>query len=188
MSKVLNVLPKNVPDNYFDYAAGYYETCLKLIDTLLDEKRYSELSRLSEAFRTESIRLEEEYYIYPIVFLFRQYIELIIKALYLHFDIANDKNYYNAKKELFQNHKISELWPGIIKILKEKESEEDDGLLIEILDAIVKKVISLDDNSTFFRFPTDKTLNPYFKENKEYDINEIRNDLTEFDNLIHEYL
>ena len=90
MNKILKVKRKDLINSYYTYAAGYYESGIDLIDILLNEKRYCELPN---SFRIEAIKLEEENRIYPIMFLFRQYIELMIKALYLQFEIKTDKDY-----------------------------------------------------------------------------------------------
>ena len=170
-------------DSFYKYAMGYYDSGLTLINILLDENRYSELSMLNDDFRKESIKLEEECNIYPIMFLFRQYLELMIKALYKEFDIKIPKNEFNT-------HKLSSLWPKLREKLLERESEHEEELygITEILTDIVNKFSKIDDESYCFRYPISKKGNPYFKKDKTYNLYEIRSDITEFDTLIHEFL
>ena len=188
MSKIINISHNGNEEILFTYAAGYYDSGMILADVLLDENRYSQLSILMDEFRIESIRLEEEYNIYPVMFLFRQYLELIIKAMYIFFDIDNS-DYYNCSKKLLQNHKISDIWPGLKKkLIEEEESygEDDEYNMTEILDEIVKKFISIDNDSYCFRYPIDKNNSLYFKNDEKYDLEVIRSDIRLFDELLHE--
>ncbi len=171
-------------DSFYKYAAGYYDCGMTLIDNLLDSDRYRELSRLHEEFRKESIKLEEECNIYPVMFLFRQYMELIIKALYVEFEIVDPHT-------TFHIHKISELWPPLKKKLFELANEYEGEHLdetIEILDDIIKKFAIIDDDSYCFRYPVNTSGNPYFKDDKTYNLYEIKYDIREFNELIHEFL
>ena len=190
MSKIINISHKGNKEILFTYAAGYYDSGMILADVLLDGTRYSQLSILMDEFRIESIRLEEEYNIYPVMFLFRQYLELIIKAMYIYFDIDNS-DYYNCSKKLLQNHKISDIWPGRKKKLTEEEENYDEGdeyNITEILYEIVKKFISIDNDSYCFRYPIDKNNDLYFKNDKKYDLEEIRSNIRLFDELLHEFM
>lgn len=182
LNKPVKISYENEKDSLYKYAAGYYECGMTLINTLLDENRYQELSELSEAFRQENIKLEEESNIYPIMFLFRQYIELIIKALHLEFEITESKN-------IFATHKISEIWPGLKEklLVQENDNDELEGIT-EILDEIIKKFSNIDDNSFCFRYPINQEKKPYFKNDKTYNLYEIRSDINEFDTLIHEFI
>ena len=170
-------------DSFYKYAMGYYDSGLKLIDILLDDNRYKELSRWNDEFRKESIKLEEECNIYPVMFLFRQYLELMIKALYKEFDILIPKKDFNT-------HKLSYLWPKLKEKLQEIERENEEQLYgtTEILTDIVNNFSKIDDESYCFRYPISKKGNPYFKKDKTYDLYKIRSDITEFDTLIHEFL
>lgn len=177
-----NIMVTYDNESFYKYASGYYECGLTLINNLLNDNRYEELSKLNEDFRKESIKLEEECNIYPVMFLFRQYLELMIKALYLEFEIAE-------QKEIFHNHKISDLWPPLKnKLLElEKDNEELDGIT-ERLDEIANKFSIIDDKSYCFRYPVNTKGSPYFKDDRTYDLYEIRRDIIEFDTLIHEFL
>ena len=123
------------------------------------------------------------------MFLFRQYLELIIKALYLYFEISDNDNYYNNRKRLFENHRISEIWPGLMKkLLLEEQKCTDLSGITKILDEIVQRFVSIDDNSYCFRYPFDIKNNFYFKNDKYYNLKRIKSDITLFDDLIHEFV
>ncbi len=190
MTKMIHISHNGNKEILFTYAAGYYNSGMILADVLLDDNRYSQLSSLMEGFRIESIKLEEEYNIYPVMFLFRHYLELIIKAMYVYFDI-NNKKYYDMKVNLLSNHRLSEIWPGLKQKLMEEESDyygEDSYYFVETLDGIVKKFILIDNDSYRFRYPIDKNNDLYFKRDKEYNLEKIRNDIREFDEIIHEFM
>ena len=169
-------------DSFYKYAAGYLDAGLILINNLLDMNRYSELSNLDDNFRIESIRLEEESHIYPAMFLFRQYLELMIKALYLEFEL-------DGLEKALSNHKLSEIWYTLKdKLLElEKDNDELDGSTC-ILDDLITEFSQIDDKSYCFRYPVDTKGIPFFKVDKSYDLYEIRSKILEFDSLIHEFL
>lgn len=189
MSKKISIKLNSMENSMFIYAAGYFDSGMKLIDIMLDEDRYSQLTDYMESFRLENIKLDEECNIFPIMFLFRQYLELEIKGFYLYFNIDN-KKYYNYKKDLFNNHKLSELWPGLKKKLYEEllDEEDEDDTIICLLNEIIDKYITYDDLSFCFRFPFDRNKKFYLDDNNQYDLNEIKRDMQEFDDLIHEFM
>lgn len=184
MSKKITLKKEDLINSYFLYAAGYYESGMDLINLLLDEKRYAELPN---PFRRETIELEEQCKLYPMLFLFRQYVELMIKALYLHFDIIEDDK---ELQNIFNNHSLKDIWEKLkntlIKIDEEGTDEEDS--FVYFLNPTVNYFILVDNDSYHFRYPTDKKLNFYFKKNQIYDLNKIYYMIKEFDENIHYYL
>lgn len=185
MTKTLKIKKKDLISSFYNYAAGYYEAGIDLIDILLNENRYNELPN---PFREEYILLEEECKIYPIMFLFRQYIELIVKALYLQFDIKEEYN--NQEINIFTKHSLQKIWPNLkIKLENiENENYDDFGDIVPILDETIKWFSSVDDDSCSFRFPANHKLQLYHNDDEKYDLSEIKYLVTEFDDLIHYFI
>lgn len=185
MNKTLKVKKKDLISSFYNYAAGYFEAGIDLIDILLNQSRYRELPK---PFRQEYILLEEECKVYPIIFLFRQYIELITKALYLHFEIKED---YNGQEiNIFTKHSLKKIWPGLKKKLEEltKENYDELGDIVPWLDETINWFSYVDDNSFCFRFPSDHKLNLYHTDDENYDLNNIKFLVTQFDDLIHYFI
>ena len=183
MNKILNVKRKDLINSYYNYAAGYYESGIDLIDILLNEKRYCELPN---SFRKEAIKLEEENRIYPIMFLFRQYIELMIKALYLQFEIKIDKD---SCEKVFNDHSFKNIWPDLKRKLEEQENENSELTgLVDIISETVDFFMYLDNESYNYRYPTNKALQFYLKENQKYDLDNIKSMVKNFDEYIHYFI
>lgn len=87
--------------------------------------------------------------VYPIIFLYRQYIELQLKSLIKHGSIV----LYSPEKYL-KTHDIKQLWKQCRKIL-EKIFEEDSESLDEIEESIYQ-LSEIDPSSEAFRYPVDK--------------------------------
>lgn len=183
MNKILKVKRKDLINSYYTYAAGYYESGIDLIDILLNEKRYCELPN---SFRIEAIKLEEENRIYPIMFLFRQYIELMIKALYLQFEIKTDKD---TCEKVFKDHSFKNIWPDLKKKLEEEENEDSELTgLVDIISETVDFFICFDNESYNCRYPTNKVFQFYLKENQKYDLDNIKSMVKNFDEYIHYFI
>ncbi len=87
--------------------------------------------------------------VYPIIFLYRQYIELQLKSLVKDGSILLDSPEYIPK-----THDIKKLWRQCRKIL-EKIYEEDSESLDEI-EEIIFQLSDIDPYSQAFRYPEDK--------------------------------
>ena len=87
--------------------------------------------------------------VYPIIFLYRQYIELQLKSLIKDGGILLDSPEYVPK-----THDIKKLWRQCRKIL-EKVYEEDSESLDEI-EEIIYQLSDIDPYSQAFRYPVDK--------------------------------
>lgn len=96
--------------------------------------------------------------VYPIMFLYRQYIELELKEI---IRMANKLLYSEQKPE--HNHLIDKLWEKsyalLIKVFK-NESTDD----LKNITHLIKEFSSVDPISTAFRYPTDKSGKPSLPE------------------------
>ena len=96
-----------------------------------------------------SINLNQDTLVYPIVFLYRQYIELILKRL-----IRDGNELLNISEKLPQGHKINDLWKKCRVILEKVWSNESREEL-DAAEACIKQFSVKDPTSTAFRYPTD---------------------------------
>lgn len=87
--------------------------------------------------------------IFPIVFLYRHYIELRLKSL-LHDGLRLLDREYKQKSE----HQLSKLWPKVRDILVELWPDENKGDLAA-LDSLINQFEQVDPRSTTFRYPKD---------------------------------
>jgi hypothetical protein len=113
------------------YARGYKQAADILVDHISAMKRYQDML------------------VYPIVFLYRHYIELCLKEIFRDGNILLDE-----PKEIPIHHKIDELWKDCKIILKklQRDSIKDD---LEAVDEIITQFSEMDPSSFAFRYPTD---------------------------------
>ena len=107
---------------------------------------------------------DKNFLVFPIVFLYRQYLELrlkdIIKNGYLL--LNKDKQIHYTKK-----HNISELWNEAINLIKESFPNQSESHL-ETVDNLIKEFSKVDPGSYCFRYPVDTKGEPF-----KYDLSHI---------------
>lgn len=95
--------------------------------------------------------------IFPIVFLYRHYIELRLKSLLKDGHRLLDKE-HKQKSE----HQLSKLWPKVRDILVELWPDENEDDLV-IFESLINQFEQVDPRSTTFRYPQDFAGNSSLK-------------------------
>jgi len=91
--------------------------------------------------------------VFPIVFLYRQYLELRLKSL-----LQDGRRLLDREKRDDIGHHLSKLWPEVKQILEEVwPNQEDDHL--EALESLIVQFEEVDPTSTSFRYPKDREGN-----------------------------
>ena len=85
--------------------------------------------------------------IFPIVFLYRQYIELRLKSL-----LEDGRRLLDREHESKNEHRLSALWPEVLSMLMEIWPDGNNKDL-RIIDGLIKKFEQVDPRSTAFRYP-----------------------------------
>ncbi len=88
--------------------------------------------------------------VFPIVFLYRQYLELRLKEL-----LHAGRRLLDWEEEDTHGHELSSLWPPVRKILEEVWPEGEKQHLV-VLDSLFKQFEEVDPGSTTFRYPRDR--------------------------------
>ena len=115
------------------YATGYKKAAEKLIETVLNKP------------------IDQDILIYPIVFLYRQYVELRIKEIIIEGRILLEEG-----NDFPKHHNIWNLWCTAKQIsikVFENEIEHPDFSYAE---HVIKEFSQIDPDSFSFRYPTDK--------------------------------
>lgn len=154
---------------YTEYEIAYKEAGDLLIEMALEDK---------SLFQVVSI--------YPIAFLYRQFIELFIKDLLLKHSaiFANDK-------KLQRSHDLYQLWGELLNLVRSTivplscpndTIEFYNGLIGA--DAYIEELSLVDRNSMAFRYPDDKThTQPYFPNEIAIDLINIKDRMDELYNI-----
>lgn len=164
---------------YYEYENSYLNAADILVDAFLQKKG---------DFNSNLV--------YPIFFLYRQYLELLMK------DIL--KNYYRVNfppmeereeckfQELLGKHNLMNLWKRVEELALSQENEfpiENDGMdLLTILQNTknyIGEIEKVDQSSFAFRYPTDKDEKLYHqKKDEKVDLKNIKECIHEISNVL----
>jgi hypothetical protein len=143
------------PQNWCDYTISYKEAGDLLMHTALKTGR-------------------ENHLVFPIIFLYRHYIELVLKEI-----IVNNWEYLGISKPFPLIHDVNELWKICRENLQEvdklvdsqyAESEDYEREVIKSYDALgsdICRFAEVDPNSQYFRYPVDSKGNPVIMDIKQ---------------------
>jgi hypothetical protein len=97
---------------------------------------------------------DHDYLVYPIVFLYRHHLELIIKKI-----IKDGNQLLDIINKVPKHHKIKQLWDNCKTIVQEvwPEGSSDD---LDAVEQCLNQFNEIDQTSIGFRYPTDKQGNP----------------------------
>jgi len=93
---------------------------------------------------------DQDFLVYPIVFLYRHHLELILKEI-----IYKGRLLLNKGNDHPKHHSIDKLWVGAKDIIKEVWKGNDDPDEFEFIDHFVKEFAKADPNSMSFRYSKD---------------------------------
>jgi len=104
--------------------------------------------------RNKGNQKDKDLLIYPVVFLYRQYIELRLKQI-----IRDGNQLLDIPEKFPKHHRIDELWKQCRKILEE-EGPRSPSSDLEAVEECILQFSEKDPTSMAFRYPTDKNGNP----------------------------
>jgi len=123
-------------DNWIGYVGGYKRAGGFLVAHVLETLR------------------DHDYLVFPIIFLYRQHLELHFKHL-----ITLGGELLEEAIEYPKIHRLGDLWTRCRDIIKQVWPESAEAELI-IIDQVVADLSEVDPNSMAFRYPTDKHGSP----------------------------
>lgn len=106
--------------------------------------------------------LIKDSYIFPALFCFRQYLEIIMKSAILRYRNGDINSYQGESK--FKTHDLENLWK---KLIKHIQVDED----VDIIGRIICELNEIDNDSTVFRY--DYHLNRIVRNKDNKQINEL---------------
>ena len=125
--------------------------------------------------------------VYPITFLYRQFLELYIKDILMRFDSDFDGN-----KKPYCKHDVYPLWHKLLDIVKGNITDFPQALknmeFVDILcatDAYFAEISVLDNSSMSFRYPDNKThTENFFNKELPIDIQNLKERIAELANIL----
>lgn len=141
----------NTPQEFAGYIHGYKEAA----DTLLSQAISSnDISKLDT-------------WVFPVLFLYRQYVELQMKDMVLNYgnmDLKVQKSF--LKKS---SHNLMKIWNELKPMLENIACDNKEKNDVEIVESYIQQLHDRDPNSMVFRYPIRKDLQKAL--DKEYRIN-----------------
>jgi hypothetical protein len=123
-------------DNLSLYAVGYKRAGEMLVEAVVKSRKdYDSL-------------------VFPIVFVYRQYLELRLKQL-----IRDSERLLDDTSGFPTTHKIAELWKLCRPLLNQEELYVGDQVL-DAIEELITEFADVDEDSYAFRYPTDTKNNP----------------------------
>jgi hypothetical protein len=145
-------LYQNNPDRWNDYSLGY-KWAIKVL--------------LIQATTPGSHPNEDHYY--PILFVFRQYLELRLKNL-----IINLNSYLGEKENYTKQHNLKILWNSCHRLIIQFFSDNDDDLVedpqikadfynnLNLIGKFILELHSIDPDAQSTRYPENNAQHPFF--------------------------
>lgn len=97
----------------------------------------------------------QDYFIFPIVFLYRHHLELLLKVI-----IDTGRQLLDEGDGYPKHHKIGELWP-LVKGIIRKVWTNGDPEEFDLVEHVIQEMALVDPDSMAFRYPKDKSGNKH---------------------------
>lgn len=112
--------------------------------------------RLVDSLRDGGSSIEDDL-IYPIIFLYRHFVETQLKSLALYVDqFAAER----PPERMLRDHQLPGIWKYVRKQFEQLEGASVDRDVLETLERLIIQLAEIDSRSFNFRYPTDKELRP----------------------------
>lgn len=135
-------------DNWSLYARGYKVAADRLVEHIGSRHR------------------DQDTLVYPILFLYRQYIELRLKHL-----SRDAAKILDSKYSIPKTHKLDQLWNELLKLIRSIEKQfgsMGDDTPVKTAGMVIKKIVEIDGGSFAFRYPVDTSNQPSIPHDVKY--------------------
>lgn len=146
--------PKDLPEDKssFSHYGGEADVELAWDTMILGYK--NALDALFEKYKNSVYYSIVDSMAYPICFISRQIVELVIKYLYLKYSYMDDKH------EILEcNHNLLDAWDKLKPVLKARKKESPSKVSLGEFEKYIMEMNNFDRTSMKMRYPVDKQLN-----------------------------
>ncbi|MNB87036.1 hypothetical protein D3C81_669110 [compost metagenome] len=146
-------------------------------------KGYKEVSDMAieKAVTSQDIVLLDTY-VFPIIFNYRQFLELSLKSLYL--DYSDDAPQLRIQTIEKVSHDLMKIWrkvePISLSPYKDKDHHRE---MVKVVESYLLQYHEMDEKSFNFRYPITKQLTPVFSKEMRVDLVNLRNRMQELSNF-----
>ena len=143
---------KDIFSQFYYYIVGYREAANTIIETIL--KNQNNKDGKNSYMAQEDLNGA----VPPVCFLYRQYLELALKGIYLEYTFDTEEVKIDFIK--ITSHNLCKIWQFAKPVLNDAIEGKEEENAMEGLDAYIKEFNEKDPTSFLFRYPIDKDLNP----------------------------
>lgn len=167
-----NFIDSFIPE-FFIFSSSGIGNCY-LWQSINDNGFYAKINGYSGAidFLYNNKDLTNEKKIYPIIFMFRNTLELSLKRIF--YSKVSDGVSLKAFNSKRKSHLIKkDLWKNVKPVvLNYAQARENDIAVVEIVDDLINEINSIDKNGDMFRYPTSYSLEYRF-DNEKIDLKNV---------------
>lgn len=120
-------------------------------------------------------------YVFPIMFNYRQFLELSLKSLYL--DYSEDEPRMRLETINKASHNLMKMWDKVEPILLLTSDAAHHNEMVKIVKSYVQQYHEMDEGSFNFRYPITKQLNSVFKKEERIDLVNLKQRMAELSNF-----
>ena len=137
---------------WYPYVLGYKEAADRIINNVIEN---------SDDVLFDTL-------VYPVMFLYRHYLEIMFKELLGEFrSLRLDTNQHNendnTNKDPMNAHILKDIWEELRQIIEAVWGEEEDLSFFVDVEHRIDEFHKIDEKSMAFRYPFDKNNSAYFK-------------------------
>ncbi|NDV47613.1 hypothetical protein D0T49_11195 [Paludibacter sp. 221] len=152
-----NFKPLEEGDKLFKDPSDYNDLLIinrfgKRSDFLIIEGYKNLVFNSLKQLQNEKGNLEKDSHIYPIMFLFRHYLELIMKHTLRNFRLSNNEISPN-EVGYERGHSLLNLWNDVKAYISELENENIEDREYKIFSELINELNEIDNSSFSFRYP-----------------------------------
>lgn len=118
--------------------------------------------------KVEESSTNQDTFVYPVLFLYRQYLELQLKMM-----VRTLRHLHDIGKDFQKGHKIDVLWTEVAELLRRAFPNESRAELVET-GRLIHEFANVDPLSTAFRYPVDTDGNPSLPGIKYINLRNVR--------------
>ena len=149
-------------EDWDSYAQGYKEAADQLV------------TRMGES------PISHDFLVYPIVFLYRHYLELRLKELL----VAEAGSWELLDSEIRKLHKLIPIWNEVRPNLEAVWSDSVTGSQFDAIEDRLKEIASIDSASFAFRYPVDTKGRPSLAGIQHVNLDQVRNVVQAMSNVL----
>lgn len=150
--------------SFYGYIRGYKEVSDKAVEFAVQSKDIAVLDT----------------HVFPIIFNYRQFLELSLKSLYL------DYSSHSIKEKIATlhsaGHDLMKMWQKLEPILLNLYAGNENKEMVNTVKSYIKQFHDTDRSSFNFRYPITKEMVPVFKTEKRYDLVNLKTRMQELSN------